>query len=126
MPGVGFWLDWTLGAPVQELRALLPRLASDAGYRIDEQATANTAPGWAMFRLRSLRHLDPIGSARAQDVGDRQSQMFVGPGAARDEAALDELNRLSLQLYVELVRRGLLAPPPPLETPRRPLADQVG
>ncbi len=121
VPGLDFWLDWTLGATVEELRALLPRLAAAAGYRIDEQQSANTAPGWAMFRLWAADVPEAIGSARAQDVGDREAQLFVGPGAARDEAALADLNRLGLHLYVELLRRGLLTPPPPFELPTRPL-----
>ena len=56
VPGPDFWLDWSLAAPVDELRKLLPRLADDAGYRVDEQITANSAPGWAMLRLWSPDH----------------------------------------------------------------------
>jgi hypothetical protein len=122
VPGLDFWLDWTLGAPVEELRVLLPRLALAAGYRIDEQQSANTAPGWAMFRLWAPNTPEAIGSARAQDTGEGRAQLLVGPGAARDEAALVELNRLGLHLYVELLRRGLLTPPPPFEPTTRPLA----
>jgi hypothetical protein len=122
VPSADFWLDWTLAAPVARLRELLGSVLATAGYVLEEVPTAASGPAWAAFvlRLPSLT-ADSIGSARAQDAGEGRSQMFVGPGSARDEAALAELNRAALLLYVELIRAGLLAPPPPLEIPSRPL-----
>jgi hypothetical protein len=127
VPSADFWLDWTLAAPVARLRELLPAILTPAGYVLEETQTAASGPGWAAFLLRLPGPAaEPIGSARAQDVGEGRSQMFVGPGSARDGEALAELNRAALLLYVELVRGGLLAPPPPLETPSRPLNPPAG
>ena len=61
VPGADFWLDWSLSASVEQLRRLLPELAKAAGYRIDEQVSAATGPGWATFALRSTRIAEPIG-----------------------------------------------------------------
>ena len=72
--------------------------------RRQEQQTAATGPGWATFNIGAL------GVARAQDVGDGRSQLFLTGGRSV------ELNRAAVLLYAELVRRGFLAPPPPLET----------
>jgi hypothetical protein len=122
VPSANFWLDWALAAPVERLRQLLPAILRPGGYLLEETVTAASGPGWATFALRQPSvAAEPIGSARAQDVGDGRSQLFVGPGAARDAPALDELNRAAVLLYVELVRGGVLAPPPPLEIPSRPL-----
>ena len=122
MPGADFWLDWTLAASVEQLRALLPAILRTDGYAVDELQSAASGPGWATFGLRAPSvAAEPIGVARAQDVHGGGSQMFVGPGPARDDAALAELNRACVLLYVELLRRGAIAPPPPLATPSRPL-----
>lgn len=122
MPSADFWLDWSLAASVERLRMLLPAILRTGGYELRESQTAASGPGWAAFFLHhAATAAEPIGSARAQDVGEDRSQMFVGPGSARDDAALAELNRAALLLYVELIRAGALAPPPPLEIPSRPL-----
>lgn len=95
--GGDLWIDWTLDGTVDELR----RIAGELGYQ--EQTSAATGPGWATFRIGDL------GTARAQDVGGGRCQLFL------TGAKTAELNRAAVMLYVELVRRGMLAPPPPLE-----------
>jgi hypothetical protein len=122
VPGADFWLDWTLAASVEQVRGLLPAMLQSDGYAVDELQSAASGPGWATFALRAPSvAAEPIGIARGQDVDGGGSQMFVGPGPARDASALAELNRACVLLYVELLRRGAIAPPPPLETPSRPL-----
>lgn len=121
VPSVDFWLDCSIAASVERLRVLLPALADGAGYAVREVESITTGPGWAMFALDVVGGPRGIATARAQDVGDGRAQMFVGPGPARDQAALDHLNRAALHLYCRLIERGLLAPPPPFEVPRPPL-----
>jgi hypothetical protein len=121
VPGVDFWLDWSIAADVGTLRRLLPRLAADAGYRLREVESVATHEGWAQLALEADAFSEPFGIVRAQDAGDGRSQVIVAPGAAREDAALLALNRATLALYCGLVARGLLAPPPPLEPPSEPL-----
>ncbi|HEV8638183.1 MAG TPA: hypothetical protein VG370_28555 [Chloroflexota bacterium] len=121
MPGVDFWLDWSVGATVGQLRRLLPCLVADAGYRLREVESMMTHGGWAQLALEADAFPRPFGTVRAQDAGDGRSQVIVAPGPARDPAALLALNRAALALYCGLVARGLLAPPPPLEAPADPL-----
>jgi hypothetical protein len=121
VPGVDFWLDWSVAANVGTLRRLLPRLAGEAGYRASEVESIVTHEGWAQFALESDALASPFGIVRAQDGADGRAQVIVAPGAARDAAALDALNRAALAFYCGLLARGLLAPPPPLETPSEPL-----
>ena len=97
MPSEDLWIDWTLDGTVEDLRRIVAEL------NFHEQTTAATGPGWATFKIAEL------GSARAQDVGPGRCQLFLtGPRAP-------DLNRVCVVLYAELVRRGMLAPPPPLE-----------
>lgn len=110
MSTADLWLDWTLSTSVDELRRLLPGILEPAGYRVVERRTTASASGWAAFDVAS------VGVARAQDVGTGRSQMFL---TGSDD---EELNRAAVLLYVELIRRGALAPPEPLRTPSRPLA----
>jgi hypothetical protein len=121
VPGVDFWLDWSVAASVGTLRRLLPRLADEGGYRLREVESMVTDEGWAQLALEADAFAGPFGIVRAQDVGDGRSQVIVAPGAARDAAALLALNRAGLAFYCGLLARGLLAPPPPLETPSEPL-----
>jgi len=121
VPGVDFWLDWTVAASVGTLRRLLPRLADAAGYRLREVESIVSHEGWAQLALEAEAFAGPFGIVRAQDVGDGRCQVVVAPGAARDDAALGALNRASLAFYCGLLARGLLAPPSPLETPSEPL-----
>ena len=121
VPGLDFWLDWSVAADVGALRRLLPRLAGEAGYRVREVESLVTHEGWAQLALEADGFAGPFGIVRAQDVGDGRSQLLVAPGAARDDAALLALNRASLAFYCGLIARGLLAPPPPLEPPPEPL-----
>ena len=122
VPSVDFWLDWRPTASVERLRRILPPVAEAVGLRILERELLTSGPGWAMFDLFDSAAGQPsVGSMRAQDVPTGGSQLLVAPAERRDEAALSALNRAALALYCGLLERGLLAPPPPLETPARPL-----
>lgn len=124
VPTVDFWLDWSIAATVASLRDLLPRLAAKAGYALREVHGITTDDGWARLDLFASGVEGSVGTLRAQDAGGGRSQLFAAPGTVRDQDALDHLNRAMLHLYVELIRRGLLAPPPPLEPPIAPLPDR--
>ena len=121
MPGLDFWLDWRVAASVERLRRLLPQVVGQAGYRLREVESTMTHQGWAQLALESDAFGEPFGIVRAQDGGDGRAQVIVAPGAAREPGALAALNRAALALYCGLLARGLLAPPPPLETPSEPL-----
>ena len=119
VPGVDFWLDWRVDATVEHLRRLLPRLAAEATCEVVEIESIATHAGWAQLAVQSEGR--QVGMLRAQDEPDGRAQVLIAPGSARDEAALAALNRASLALYLGLIARGLLAPPPPLEVPSEPL-----
>ena len=121
VPSVDFWLDWRPTASVDGLRRILPASAAAAGLGVVERELVSSGPEWAHFDLLDpAAGQGPVGSMRAQALPDG-TQLLVTPANRRDEAALAALNRGALALYCGLLARGLLAPPPPLETPDRPL-----
>lgn len=123
VPSDHFWLDWRLAATVEQLRGLLPPLADATGGRLRERQTMTTGPDWALFDLiaPALGPDAAVGSLRAQNVPEGGAQLFVGPGSQRGDAAAAALNRAALGLYCALLLRGLLAPPPPFQSPDPPL-----
>lgn len=121
VPGLDFWLDWSVDATVERLRRLLPVLVAPAGYRAREIESMMTHAGWAQVALEAPELAQPFGIVRAQDAGEGRAQLIVAPGPGRSPAELAALNRAGLALYCGLLSRGLLDPPAPLERPAQAL-----
>ena len=121
MPTIDFWLDWTVLAPVDELRKMLPAIGQKFSFDITEDITFVSSPDWAMFNVKSPGNRDSIATIRAQTGTGSNSQLVLGPGTDTSEIGLASLNRAGLVVYTQFILGGLLLPPAPFEPPTPPI-----
>jgi len=110
---VSFWLEWTVPAPLANLRSLLEACATSIGDSLDEVPSIASSDSWVS--LVASHGEVRYGTVRIQSA-ERGCQVVIAPGSHRDPRALDRLNLFSVTSYALLVGEGFLAPPPPMES----------